>query len=91
MIKFEKPINLNGTQLLDELEAAGIVLDRNTQLPLVDGNGDLWLAVKSTEKSKAQAIVETHKGNVVPKEPTIAEKLASVGLTIDDLKFALGI
>lgn len=91
MIKFNKPANLNGTELLDELESVGVILDRNTQLPLVDGNGDLWLAIKSTDKSKVQAVVDAHNGNVAPKEPTIAEKLASVGLTIDDLKVALGL
>ena len=37
-----------------------------------------------------QAILEAAKDYVEP-EPTVAEKLASVGLTIDDLKSALGL
>ena len=37
-----------------------------------------------------EAILEAAKDYVEP-EPTVAEKLASVGLSVDDLKSALGI
>jgi hypothetical protein len=89
MIKFDKPINLNGAELLDELAAVGIVLDRLTQLPLIDGNGDFWLDVKESDKAKAAQVVAAHNGTTVAPEPTIADKLASVGLSLDELKAAI--
>ena len=91
MIKFDKPAKLNGAELLDELAAVGIVLDLKTQAPLVDGNGDLWLDLKSADKTKAAEVVAAHNGNTVAPEPTIEDKLASVGLNLADLKSALGL
>lgn len=91
MIKFNKPANLNGAELLDELQAVGIILDRNTELPLIDGNGDLWLSVKSSDKAKAETVVAAHNGTTVAPELTIEDKLASVGLNLADLKSALGL
>jgi hypothetical protein len=38
---------------------------------------------------KAKELLDAHDGTT--PEPTIAEKLASVGLSIDDLKAALGL
>jgi hypothetical protein len=86
MIKFNKPTNLNGAELLAELKAGGIVV---AGLPLIDENGDFWLDVKEADKTKAAPIVATHNGTLVAPEPTIAEKLASVGLSIEELKAAL--
>ena len=91
MLKFDKPQNLNGSQLLDELAIVGIVLDKLTQAPLIDGNGDFWLDVKPADETKAAAVVAVHNGNITPKEPTIEDKLASVGLSLTDLKSALGL
>ena len=91
MIKFDKPENLNGAELLDELAAVGIVLDLTTQAPLIDGNGDLWLDVKSADKAKAQLLVAAHNGTTIAPEPTVEQKLASVGLNLTDLKSALGL
>jgi len=90
MIKFNKPINLNGDELLDELAAVGIVLDKFTKAPVVDGNGDFWLDIDPTDESTAAAVVAAHNGTTVAPEPTIADKLASVGLSLDELKTALG-
>lgn len=39
------------------------------------------------DEAKAQELLDAHDGTVV--EPTVAEKLASVGLSIEDLKAAL--
>ncbi len=88
MIKFDKPINLNGTELVDELESAGITVN---DLPYVDGNDDLWLDISDANKTQAEQIVAAHNGTVIAPEPTVADKLASVGLSIDDLKDALGL
>ena len=91
MIKFNKPENLNGAELLDELAAVGIVLDKKEQAPLIDGNGDFWLDVKKADEAKAAAVVAAHNGTTVAPEPTIEQKLASVGLNLVDLKTALGL
>lgn len=48
----------------------------------------VWL----TDDKKSKAQIEVAIANPLPiPEPTIAEKLASVGLSIDDLKAALGL
>lgn len=91
MIKFDKPLNLNGAELLDELATIGIVLDLATQAPVIDGNGDLWLDVKSADKAKVAEIVASHNGTIIAPTPSIEDKLASVGLTLPDLKQALGL
>ena len=91
MIKFGKPANLNGSQLLDELAVIGVVLDKLEQAPLIDGNGDFWLDVKPADQAKVAAVVAAHNGTTVAPEPTVQDKLASVGLNLDDLKTALGI
>lgn len=91
MIKFNKPENLNGAELLDELAVVGIVLDKINQAPLIDGNGDFWLDVKKTDEAKAAAVVAAHNGTTIAPQPSIEDKLASVGLNITDLKNALGL
>lgn len=91
MIKFNKPENLNGAELLQELANVGIVLEPIIQSPIVDGNGNLWLDIDSADESKAAAVVAAHNGNTVAPEPSIGDKLASVGVSIDDLKAALSI
>ena len=89
MIKFNKPENLNGAELLDELAAVGIILDPKTQRPLIDGNGDFWLDISEADKAKAEAVVDAHNGTTVATQPTIETKLASVGLSLDELKAAI--
>ena len=88
MIKFDKPENLNGTELLAELNAAGIKI---TESPSIDGNGDFWLDIASKDEAKAKPIVAAHNGTTVKAEKTIEQKLASVGLDLGDLKTALGL
>jgi hypothetical protein len=88
MIKFNKPTNLNGDQLLAELNAAGVKI---TEPPLIDGNGDFYLDVATKDKAKAEAIVAKHNGTTIVPEPTIDQKLANAGLNIQDLKAALGL
>jgi hypothetical protein len=88
MIKFNKPINLNGDELFSELAIAGIKLDKT---PYVDADENLWLEIKSADKTKAEAVVAAHNGTTVAPEPTIEDKLSSVGLSLPDLKAALGL
>lgn len=88
MIKFDKPTNLNGEELLKELKAAGV---NTADFPTVDGNGDLWLPIAAKDEAKAKAVVAAHNGSIEAKPLTIEQKLQSVGLSLDDLKVALGI
>lgn len=88
MFSFTKPAKLNGAQLKKELLEKGIEL---FDTPLVDGDGILWLDIEKDKVSTAQSIVEKHSGRDYSITPTIEEKLASVGLSLDDLKVALGI
>ena len=87
MILFDKPINFEGVQFCDELEAVGVVINRNTS-PLIDGNGSLWLDINPTDTQKAQDVLNAHIP-VPTSEPTIADKLASVGLDFEELKAAI--
>ncbi len=87
MIKFKKPENLNGIELLDQLASAGV---KCSKLPYIDGAGDFWLDIKPADQAKAAAAVAAHNGTVVAPEPTLKDKLAALGLTADDLK-ALGL
>ena len=88
MIKFTKPENLNGAELLTELNAGGVVI---TKPPSIDGNNNLWLDIAEANKAKATPIVAAHNGTTVAPEQTIDDKLASVGLSVPDLKTALGL
>ncbi len=84
MKKFDKPTNLNGAELLLELKEAGIKASRIVQCN--DG-----IEIDVDDEAKAKPIVEAHNGTVIPPEPTVEEKLASVGLNLSDLKQALGL
>ena len=88
MIKFNKPINLNGSELKIELNIAGIEMHNP---PFIDGNGDFWLDIADTDKAKALPIVAAHNGTTIAPELTVEQKLASVGLNLDNLKAALGL
>ena len=86
MIQFTKPENLNGAELMKELQDAGVTI---TNPPAIDGNGIFELDINSKDKAKAETIVAAHNGTIVAPEPSIADKLASVGLSIEELKAAL--
>lgn len=91
MIKFEKPINLNGQELREELRQQGIAISDDRNAVNVDENNELLLDIDSKYKAKAAVVVANHNGTVIAPEPTITDKLSSVGLNIDDLKMALGL
>lgn len=81
---FPRPENLNAIQLLEELTDAGFIGTRVADYS--DGTIGIDL-----NKDGAESIVANHNGLLVAPEPTIEEKLASVGLKISDLKAALGL
>ena len=90
MIKFNKPINLNGTELRQELRNAKVDIS-DDNLSVREISGDLYLDIKLADEAKAAGVVAAHNGTIVAPEPTIEDKLASVGLNLTDLKSALGI
>ena len=82
---FDKPENLNGTELKKELADAGIVVD--DIFDFADGT----ISFDTDNEIEAAKIVAAHNGTTVPPKPTIEQKLASVGLNLPDLKAALGL
>ena len=70
MIKFITPANLNGAELCNEIETAGIQVNRRTS-PMIDGSGDFWLDIAEADKAKATPIVAAHNGTLVAPEQTI--------------------
>ena len=85
MKTFTKPENLNGAELMAELAAVGFIVDK------VFDNGDGTIGFDTNNESAAATVVAAHNGTTVAPEPTIEDKLASVGLNLSDLKTALGI
>jgi len=91
MIQFNKPTNLNGTELRQELNNAGVTISDKKDSVSLDADGSLWLDIKVSDKTKAESIVANHNGTIVAPEPTIQNKLANAGITLDELKTALGL
>ncbi len=91
MTIFTAPENLNGAELRDELRSAGIEISDLSSAVSIDENENLVLEIAAKDKTKAQAIVIAHNGTTIAPEPTIQQKLESVGLSIDELKAALGV
>jgi len=60
-----------------------------TNCSLFVENGD-WFVSGEINAKEAQELLDAHNPPA-PIEPTIDEKLASVGLSINDLKLALGL
>jgi hypothetical protein len=85
MNTFKKPKNLNGQELIDQLSEVGIIVDA------IYDNSDGTISFATDNVTKATEIVEKHNGTIIAPEPTIEDKLASVGLSLPDLKSALGL
>ena len=81
---FDKPTNLNGAELKEELAAVGIVVET------IRDNADNTISFETTNEVKAAEVVAAHNGTIIAPEPTVADKLASVGLSLEELKAALG-
>jgi hypothetical protein len=84
-MNFNKPAQLNGVSLINELKAVGIIVDE------VCVNGEfLILEIADKDKSKAQQVINDHKGEDII-DPKIAlralalSKLAALGLTADEI------
>ena len=90
MIQFNKPLNLNGAELKEELKAAGVVLLNEIDALVVRDNL-LFINITPEFESVTATVVAAHNGTTVAPEPTPADKLAAAGLTVDELKAVLGI
>jgi hypothetical protein len=85
MFIYKKPKNLNGAELIAELKNAGL------EVKDIYDYADGTIGFHTNDEATAAAVVKAHNGNTIPPEPTVADKLANVGLSIDDLKSALGL
>ena len=90
MQKYTIPKNLNGTQLRKELNDAGVAIS-NDPRSVVTYDNELILEILATDADKAKTVVAAHNGQQIAPEATIEQKLASVGLNLEDLKLALGL
>jgi hypothetical protein len=89
MANFTKPTNLNGAELRKELQTAGIEISDAPEAVALSETNELLLDIKESDKAKATPVVAAHNGTTIAPEPTIVDKLASVGLSIEELKAAL--
>jgi hypothetical protein len=64
MISFDKPTNLNGTELRQELNDAGVKISNEQFAVRLDDSNVLWLDIAAKDKSKAQAVVDAHNGTI---------------------------
>ena len=66
MIQFEKPQNLNGKTLIDDLIAAGIAIgvdgSGERAKPLIDGEGNFYLPVSELDREATQAVLDNYNG-----------------------------
>jgi len=88
MIKFDKPTNLNGAELLTELNSNGVAI---SVPPFIDGNGFFWLDVIETDIEKTKSIVEQHNGTIAVLDKSLerAALLTKLGITEDEARLLL--
>jgi len=63
MQTFTKPTNLNGAELRQELNAAGVNITNDRTAVVLDGDV-LSLDIAAKDKAKAQAVVAAHNGTI---------------------------
>jgi hypothetical protein len=82
MVKTTKKINL--AQLDAELNAGGLNMDS------LNGENTITAVDPKITEAQLKAAVDAHIAQE-DSQPSLTEKLASVGLSVDDLKVALGL
>jgi hypothetical protein len=63
MQTFTKPTNLNGAELRQELNAAGVNISDDKSAVVLDGDV-LFLDIAAKDKTKALAVVAAHNGTI---------------------------
>jgi hypothetical protein len=86
-MEFNMPKNLHAGQLREELKSFGITFLDSEEVILVDTATTMQIEISESDKAKATEIIKKHIGVNVPM--TIEQKLASLGLNLNDLKDAL--
>lgn len=76
---------INFVQLDQELGSHGLCVDQN------DPQNKIISTADTSPITEAQLNTAILKHNAIFETPTIEEKLATVGLSLDDLKTALGL
>jgi uncharacterized protein YbcC (UPF0753/DUF2309 family) len=64
MISFTKPTNLNGYELRQELNAAGILISDEPTSVKTTADNLIWLDIAESDAQAAEAIVAAHNGTV---------------------------
>jgi hypothetical protein len=73
MHSFTKPSDLNGVQLIEEIQAQKIIV---TGSPSLDADGVLWLDIDEKDQDKVATIIENHKGQAHYKDATAIARTA---------------
>jgi hypothetical protein len=63
MQTFTKPTNLNGAELRQELNAAGVNISDDKSAVVLDGDV-LFLDIAAKDKTKALAVLAAHNGTI---------------------------
>lgn len=87
MISFAKPQLFNGEQFAAELAEAGLVIDSNSQLEINVEKDLLIIYVNPENEDLCRNVLTVHEP--INKVLTLEEKLALIGLSLNDLKAAL--
>lgn len=90
MSKHTAPAQLNGTQLRNELRAAGVnISDEKGSIVLI--NDDLILDIQDKDKSKADLVIAAHVGIDQPDAniTTKAALLERLGITAEEAALLL--
>jgi len=64
MISFNKPIKLNGAELRQELNDAGITISFELGSVIDTADGLLWLDIADKDKQAAAVVVAAHNGTI---------------------------
>jgi len=85
MITFTKPAQLNGYQLIDELEAVGVKIKSGTRI-IINAQGELLIDIADKDKLKAETIIANHVGIdvVIDNSAAKAALLEKLGITAEE-------
>ncbi len=92
MIKFDKPTNLDGAQLRQELLNANVKIGNTGTEVVIDEYGNFWLDISEVDKPKAEPIVAAHNGTIIAAEAKAQAKAAlleRLGITQDEANLLL--
>jgi hypothetical protein len=88
LIKFNTPTNLNGQELVAELNAIGVEV---TGRPLIDENKELWLNIIESDEAAAATVVASHDGTMIAPDFATQKSalLERLGITEEEARLLL--